>query len=547
MTTLPPFVLPLPKLDDATAKRHARLKDIRTRTDLALNPNPWLRTEFRHLGQTVPLRIRYYQVQGILHLCAMDRFVLGDDTGIGKTIQGIAALCYAWRASSSRRAIILTTKSATTQWADEVAKFTTGVQTVICAGTPVQRQKARDAWSAIPEGTPAILIMGYRTAVVDFTHLQDLSGYSIIFDEATAFKTPKTHVHNVCKHLARRDRAVRAWGLTATLIKNNLIEGYGIYKVIVPELFTSEAAFVDTFCKTRPIQVGRRFVHKIVGYRDGMIPYFRQIIDPFFLGRPKFEVASELPVLAMREHLFSLAPHERSKYREAIKGLMDVGTISGRHEEKQVTKLTAVTFCQQIVNHLALVDCEGDSTKLAELITLLSEGDLAEDKVIVFSRFKKMIDIIEKALAKVGIVATRVTGDENVAQRKAAMDAFQDPESAVRVILLTMAGNDAINLQAAKAIVLYDTPWSAGDFLQILGRMIRIGSRHDRVYAIHMVAENTIDQTVMGVMKDKMGTVEAVIGKRIKGEADDDVGQVSIENDISVLFASLMDAAKEAP
>ncbi len=117
----------------------------------------------------------------------------------------------------------------------------------------------------------------------------------------------------------------------------------------------------------------------------------------------------------------------------------------------------------------------------------------------------------------------RVTGDESGAQRKAAMEAFQNPDDPTRVIWITMAGGDAINLQAAKALVFFDTPWSAGDYLQILGRMIRIGSQHDSVYALHLVCRDTIDERVQEVRRKKMRLIEQVLGDRVKGDTAEDV------------------------
>ena len=94
--------------------------------------------------------------------------------------------------------------------------------------------------------------------------------------------------------------------------------------------------------------------------------------------------------------------------------------------------------------------------------------------------------------------------------------------------------------------MFYDSPWSAGDYIQILGRMIRIGSKHDRCYAIHMVARNTIDARVMGVLRKKMKLVEQVMGKRIKGEGMEDI-EVSADNSIDDIFAALkVDAKKYA-
>jgi SWI/SNF-related matrix-associated actin-dependent regulator 1 of chromatin subfamily A len=203
-----------------------------------------------------------------------------------------------------------------------------------------------------------------------------------------------------------------------------------------------------------------------------------------------------------------------------------------------------VTYCQQIVNHPELIGCDGDSEKVDALIDLLTEGELDDEKVIVFSRFRKMIDILVPALRKAKIETVRITGEEDEKARKVAQDAFQDPKSKVRVCAITTAASEAINLQAARAVIFYDTPYSAGDYLQILGRMIRIGSVHDRCYAIHMVAGGTIDERVIEVMRKKMTLVEKVLGKRIKGETDSDT-VVAIDNDLSDLFNALRNDAKK--
>jgi len=109
-----------------------------------------------------------------------------------------------------------------------------------------------------------------------------------------------------------------------------------------------------------------------------------------------------------------------------------------------------------------------------------------------------------------------------------------------------MAAAEGINLQAAKALVFYDSPWSAGDYLQLLGRMIRIGSVHDRCYAIHLVARGTIDTKVMSVLRTKMKLIESVMGKRIKGDGMDDI-TISEDNSIDDIFSALQaDARKYA-
>jgi len=328
------------------------------------------------------------------------------------------------------------------------------------------------------------------------------------------------------------------------------MEGWGIYQVVVPDLFKmSYNAFMLYFAITRMQRIPRsnRQIPLIVGYYPEKIKEFRQIIDAFFIGRPKHMVATELPALTSQHFEVEMSPEQEAKYNEALEGLLTMGD-SDQAEVKQVTKLTAIAYCQEIVNDLNLINCDGESPKLEALIELLKEGDLADEKVIVFSRFEKMISIIMNRLKAEKIKAVRVTGAEDEAQRDYAKTEFQNPDSDVRVICITTAGSEAINLQAAKALVCYDTPWSTGDFLQLLGRMIRIGSAHDRVYCIHLLAKTrrgkkTVDSRVMDVLGKKMQLVEAVLGKRVKGDGDSYV--IETENEISDLFNGLLKDAKE--
>ena len=458
------------------------------------------------------------------------------------TIEAIAALCYNWEKDPDRKVLVLTNKSAIGQWIDEFNRFTVGVHAIICKGTAKQREDARTLW--INTNGPAVLVMGYRAAVRDFTHMQSWQGFVLVADEATAFKSPTTQVHQVCRHLS--GQAIKTWALTATLIKNNLVEGFGIYRVVVPGLFPqTKNAFINDYCIVRMQRIkGNRQVPIIFGYRPHDIERFRDKIDPFFLGRPKFAVATELPVLTTKEIKVDLSTFQSEKYQEALSGLLTL-----TNEEKQTTKLSAITYCQEIADHAVLLDAEfkdTESEKLNTLIEILGDGgDLEGEKVIVFTRFRKLVDFLHPKLEKAGVRSVRVTGSEDEDARVAAMKAFQTPDSGIQVVFITMAGSEAINLQAAKAIIFYDSPWSAGDYIQILGRMLRIGSIHDRCYAIHMIAKDSVDERVMEVLRKKMVLIEAVIGKRIKGEGDSDMPvDIIIENDLDTIFEGLKADAK---
>jgi SNF2 family DNA or RNA helicase len=313
---------------------YEKLKGIRAKKDLTARPTKHLRQTFTALdGTDRPLKLRYYQVQGVMHLLAMKRFLLGDDTGLGKTLESIAALCYLWERTPNLKVIILTTKSALEQWRSEFSNFTTGVQVFVSRGTPAQRRRARSEYESATG--PAVLVMGYRSAVQDFSDIQDWSGYVFITDEATAYKNNTTQVHQVCRHLA--SKADRTWALTATLIKNSLIEGWGIYQVVAPGLFGNKNNFLNEYCITRmqTLPGSRRQVPIIVGYRERDVVAFRDKIDPFFLGRPKFEVASELPPLVTRHVKCSLTKFQQEKYAEALASSKSARTTRSRRRRSR--------------------------------------------------------------------------------------------------------------------------------------------------------------------------------------------------------------------
>lgn len=533
-------------MDENIRTAHEKLKKVRENDQLEIRNSTYLKDKIVMLdGREIDFKLRYYQAQMVVHLLTMKRFVVGDDTGLGKTLEAIATLCYLWEQDPTKKVIVMTNKSVVAQWESEFVKFTTGVDTIQIKGTKKKREKQLKAFEE-HTGSPVVAIMGYRSACSDFDIMQDWEGYNIVFDEATAFKTPTTQVHQVCRHLA--GNADRAFGLTATLIKNNLLEGWGIYKVIVPDLFTKhKSAFIKQFCVTKLQRIkGNRKIPVIVGYRKKDIVRFRDMIDPFYLGRPKHAVASELPALTTKKMRVGMTTFQHQKYMEALTGLLELGT----GEEKEVTKLTAIIYCQEIANHPCLIECDGASEKYNTLEGLLTEGgDLYGEKVIVYTRFRKLVDHCVPLLEKKKIKCVRVTGAENEDQRKQSQDTFQDLTSGTNVIWLTAAGGEAINLQAAKAIIFYDSPWSAGDYLQILGRMIRIGSPNDKCYAIHLVCEDTVDERVMEVLSKKMKLVENIIGKRLqgdeKGSEEDEKTVYKQTSDIGDIFSALQQDARK--
>jgi len=492
---------------------------------------------------------------------------LGDGTGLGKTVELIAFYAYLLEKNPDAKLLVISPKSATAQWVDEFHKFTQGidVRRLENFGKASREKQYREFWT---DPLQNVFVMHYHFFREDYRlyerYLTD--NFVLVLDEATAVKGYKSKTHKVGCEVQKR--ASRVYGLTATLLKNNLLEGYGIYKVIYPPLFKNITSFKRWFCVEKKKKFNGRKIPVVVGYKN--IPHFRAMIDPFFLGRNKYDVSDELPDLVTKEIPCGLTPTQLDLYTDALEGTLSLQDENGEWVDKETTPLTQIGYCQQIVNSPHLIGIEGPSDKENELFRLMDD-ELVGEKVIIFSKYKKMINRLEVLLDQKGINTCRITGDESEDQRTINKLLFQEDMPAIKrwvqshlgpdaddrvkkrvlrscktqlrklkdrdfpnVILLTPAGTEAINLQAASVFVFYDNPWSQGDYDQLLGRMIRIGSKWNTVLAIHLMCKGTVDDHVMQLLKKKKRIISQVLGEQTKGALEFDT-----DSDVRDLFGKL--------
>jgi SNF2 family DNA or RNA helicase len=356
-------------------------------------------------------------------------------------------------------------------------------------------------------------------------------------------------------------RSHRTYGLTATLLKNRLFEGYCIFGVIRPGIFTTQKAFHEDYCFVELKKIGKARVPIIKGYKN--LDKFRERIDPYFLGRKKHMVASELPTLTTREIVCELSAAEDTKYEEALNGILELGDGEVKvYEENKA--LVSLIYCQQVVNSLSMLkfkagdhvgedtmdfDFDPKSHKIGELgakeqaLVDLLTGELEDEKIVVYTRFESLVGRLQAILKKEGIKSTRITGKETDTVRRANQKVFQDLDSDTKVIFITDAGSEAINLQSAIGMIFFDAPWSWGAYIQILGRMIRIGSPHKGVLAFHLITERpkadddrkTIDHHVLTLLRRKKGLIDKVLGEGAVGALTFDKSGTDLQDLIRVM------------
>lgn len=642
----------------ADLKLLEQLRALRKRESVSLKPSPFLRQSFvNDDGDEVPVKVRNYQGIGILNMLQMERMILADDTGLGKTLEVLSTLGYLWMKEPEYVPIIITTKSALFQWESETRKFMTGIEPCTVHGEPHERHKVyadffvgsdpnkkrlmlltydmimRDVDGAVirdrdhvppkdvkkrlaqakkeakeqkveyesqlkafeatfaemsfdvseyvqkalagplPEGTPdppgwtssetnalnRFLVVRARTqelkrAVEDLSfevapairvpgiidYMRELQAtrpdvkFMLVMDEMHKLKNHKSQFH-LKTHLVST-MCQRLVGMTATPVKNRLMEFFSLFRVIQPSLFPKITHFQAAYChmKMQPIGGGRQ-VPVVVGYKN--LDHFVDTVEPFFLSRKKHEVAKELPELLSREVECELHDMQEELYDLAETGLI-AQDDAGELEDDSGAMLAALTLVQQAVNAPQLIMDEegnpfdGPSAKIDALLDLLQD-EADGQKVIVFSRFEKMISLVEKRLSeekwedesgrkRTGIKCVRITGKEDPKTRDKHKLIFQDKNSGTNVVLLTTAGSESINLQSAEHFVFLDLPYSWGDYIQLTGRMIRIGSTHTVVTAHHFLARRqsgakTIDHKVLQILRSKKKLADKVAGESIVG------------------------------
>lgn len=512
-------------------------QQIKIAKTLKLKPNPYFELVDRPF---------LYQKRGILLQIVRPRMVLGDDVGLGKTLEAIVAFTYLKAARPETRALVLTERLAFGQWTQEVKANTKGISAkIITSGThedPAARVRAFRQHGA------DLLITGYGQ-IYDYSHhlVEGLGpNWVLIADEPNYFKNTNTLLWKNMRGMVVGDltgkpyrmvrekdsegkpadrmvpiekgsTAVRSYGLTATVIENRLEEAYGVFSIVSPHCFQSQAQFDKDYCVKKKVKRG---VYKTVKYKN--LDVFRRQIEPYFYGRLQDdpEVEQELPQVLTKDLPIELSREQSTKVLEA----MDRIIAMPGGEVKQVEILPAMILAQQLVDYPEVLGFNIRSEKMEALLEALTNS-LQGEKVLIFSKLRRVIDAVEKSLKKSGLDCVRITGKETEQQRETAKRRFMSygPDRC-DLILGTKAIQKAVNLQEGGHLFCFDMPWSYGWYRQLVGRIKRTGSRHKRIGVYRMLGclhpdiamkaggERTIDHFSLETVMKKFELFKAVTG-----------------------------------
>jgi SNF2 family DNA or RNA helicase len=468
-----------------------------------------------------------YQKKMSLIMLLAPRMVVGDDVGMGKTLEAILAASYFKAQRPETRFLVVTEGTAVLQWRDEFATLAPHLKTVVITAQlyPDVPQRVR-----LMRQHEQDVVITTHSLMYDYSkYLREGLGKRWIFfsDEPDLYKNSDTEAHQRAFNMVNaEDGAARAYGLTACIVGNRLEEAFGILRVIAPGTFESHAEFEREYCVIK--RVGGR--KKVSRYKN--LDGFRKRIAPVYFGRLQTdpEVQQELPDVILKDVPITLNKAQSWKVVEAMDRLIEMPD----GEIKKLSILPAMTLAQILTDDPRVKGFDIDGEKPKAFIETITSS-LAGQRVAVFSRFQSVINLFEEQLRKkTNSPISRITGRESWEEKLAAKERFlSDGENHTPILLMTRAARRAINLQKGGHLFFLDFPWSYDDYRQLIGRFKRTGSTHRKIgvyrglgtlhpdIAAKVGDEKTIDHYTLKVIMKKFELFQAITGDATDMDAGD--------------------------
>lgn len=451
-------------------------------------------------------RLYPYQIEGVAFLAGNGRALLADDMGLGKTLQAIAAANWLVAESGIRRVLIVCPASLKQQWAREIERFT-GYDSQVIQGSARQRQ-------AQYRQDKTFFIANYELILRDLEVINTtLAPDLLILDEAQRIKNWRTQVATATKQIPSR----YAFVLTGTPLENRLEDLYSLMQVVDQQLLGPLWRYLADFHI-------RDDKGKVLGYRN--LSELRQRIAPVMLRRNRSIVSAQLPDRTTTRLDVPLTDAQWQLHDSALATASRLASIAKRRPLTPTERnrlMAALQQARMACNAAGLIDPEiKGSPKLRELKTLVEELCLESGrKMVVFSQWRTMTDLIAEMLAKLGVGFVHLHGGIPSHKRGALMDRFAKDDG-VMVFLSTDAGGTGLNLQSATVLVNIDIPWNPAVLEQRNARIHRLGQQ-DKVQIILMIAEDSYEARVYQLVNSKQTLFDNVVSP----DATEDVVGVS--------------------
>ena len=460
--------------------------------------------------------LRDYQKTGYRWLCTIAQLgfggILADDMGLGKTLQIITLLEHARLEAISKTvdfaetashtacpppvSLIVCPSSLVYNWDSEIEHFAPNLKTLLITGTAQERQELLTHYADYD-----VLITSYDMLKRDIARYDNLHFHYQIIDEAQYIKNHRTQAaRSVCSI-----HSVTRFALTGTPIENRLSELWSIFEYLMPGFLYPYAYFRSEL--EQPIVENK---DQIAATR------LQQLVRPFIMRRLKTDVLKELPD-KLEHAVYAQMTDEQNKLYTAntLKLQKDLEQQSdSMFKTSKIQILAELTKLRQLCCDPSLIyqNYHGGSAKLDTCIQLIENAMAGGHKILLFSQFTSMLDVIERRLKAERILYYRLDGSTKSEQRTRLVNAFN--ENKIPVFLISLkAGGTGLNLTGADIVIHYDPWWNAAAQNQATDRAHRIGQTHT-VTVYKLIARHTIEEKILELQENKKTLSDQILSEK---------------------------------
>ncbi|MBQ6154122.1 MAG: DEAD/DEAH box helicase [Ruminococcus sp.] len=420
--------------------------------------------------------LRPYQIVGVKWLLSLKHIGFGaclaDDMGLGKTLQIIAFLND--KAAENKHNLVIAPKTLIVNWQREIEKFSPKTDVYIYHG------KDRNYSEVLLR---KIVITTYQTLLNDVTLFSGFHFDNLIIDEAQNIKNKRSKTYKAISSVSASTKII----LTGTPIENNISEFIGLMKLINPDIV------MDKYIQTSVVE-------------ESAISRIRMMSAPFILRRMKSDVLQDLPEKQEQVICVKMEEDQRRIYDKVLNSIRyEIQRKPDKYEIKSnSTMLKGLLYLQEICCHPQLLDhsinegCK-ESAKFDLLNELLQTLYYSSHKVVVFSRFTRMLGIIRNSVVAMHMNYYYLDGKTQ--DRLSVVDAFEESSNGVFLISLK-AGGTGINLTSADTVIIYDPWWNPSAEKQAEDRIYRIGQTQ-KVMIYRLITEDSVEEKVQELQTKK--------------------------------------------
>ena len=442
--------------------------------------------------------LRGYQVTRYRWLRTMEDLgfcgILADEMGLGKTLQVITLMLAAkQRGAAHTPSLVVCPTSVVLGWEREIARFAPALRVLCVIGDAATRAELLSRATEYD-----VLVTSYDMLKRDIALYEPMTFHYHVLDEAQYIKNSTTQNARAVKLVRSRQR----FALTGTPMENRLSELWSIFDFLVPGLLFSPAKFRT------------RFEQPILREGDSRaLERLGQMVSPFILRRLKRDVLTELPKKTEQVLPATMDTAQRQVYLATLQELRGQLSGGGRLSgQSRMTVLAMLTRLRQICCDPRLC-CEGytgESCKLEACVELVRQATDGGHKVLLFSQFTSMLELLRHRLEKEGIAYYLLQGSTPKEERARLVEAFNSDDTPVFLISLK-AGGTGLNLTGADMVIHYDPWWNLSVQNQATDRAYRIGQKNP-VQVVRLIARDTVEERILRLQEDKWQLAESVVG-----------------------------------